>query len=65
MKLNAPNKVSYWAAIVFGMAGIYGELSNDLINQSFLSENRVAFLMIAFIGLAVAPLMRNRFKYYQ
>jgi hypothetical protein len=59
MKLNAPNKVSYWIAIVFGIAGIYGEFSGDLFNQGFFYENRIVFLFIAFIGLAVAPLVKK------
>ena len=60
MKLNAPNKVSYWTAVVFGLAGIYGEFSGDFFNQEFFYDNRVVFLFIAFIGLAVAPLVNKR-----
>ena len=60
MKLHAPNKISYWTAVVFGLAGIYGELSGDIFNQGFFYENRVAMLFIAFVGLAAAPLFKKK-----
>lgn len=60
MKLHAPNKVSYWTAIVFGLAGIYGEFSGDFFNLGFFYDNRFVFLFIGFIGLALAPIIKKR-----
>lgn len=60
MKLYAPNRVSYWTAVVFGLAGIYGELSGDILHQSFFYEHRVTLLFIAFLGLALAPLVNKK-----
>ena len=60
MQLHAPNKVSYWTAIIFGLAGIYGEFSGDFFNQGFFYENRIVFFFIAFIGLALAPIIKKR-----
>ena len=60
MQLHAPNKVSYWTAVIFGLAGIYGELSGDLLHQNFFYENRIAMLFIAFVGLAAAPWFKKK-----
>ena len=60
MKLHAPNKVSYWIAVVFGLAGIYGELSGDILNQSFFYEHSFTYLFIGFLGLALAPLVNKK-----
>lgn len=55
MRLSAPKNVTWWIALVMGVAGILATFTN----LPFVTDNSFWFVAIAFILLALATLLKD------
>ena len=55
MKLSAPKVITWWIAVIIGVLGILGTLTNIPI----ASANSFWFVAVAFILLALATLLKG------
>jgi len=55
MKLSKPKVITWWIAVIFGVLGILGSLTSIPL----ASEYSFAFVVIGFILLALATLLRG------
>ena len=55
MNLSAPQVITWWIAVVLGVLGILGTLTNI----QFVSANAFWFVAVAFVLLAIATLIKD------